>query len=199
MVVLHLSPLFRYKQWTIEGWAATIRWLRAQGFAVVLSGGPAQAEREYAGQVIAAAGEQVLNLVGELTLGETAEMIRHAKLFIGPDTSVTHIAAACGTLTIALFGPSNPVRWGPWPCDWPLGEEPWARHGSNLRGNVYLLQGEKACVPCMQEGCDRHRGSTSDCLTGLHASRVIAVIAQLLGVPAPTQTQTQTRIVNINR
>ncbi|WP_246217147.1 glycosyltransferase family 9 protein [Paraburkholderia panacisoli] len=194
MVVLHLCSLFRYKQWTVDGWAETIRWLRAQGFAVVLSGGPAQTEREYAGQVVAAAGEPVLNLVGELTLGETAEMIRYAKLFIGPDTGVTHIAAACGTLTIALFGPSDPVRWGPWPYNWPVGEEPWARHGSNLRGNVYLLQGEKECVPCRQEGCDRHRESTSDCLTGLRASRVIAVAAQLLGLPAPLQIQ----IVNIN-
>jgi len=195
LVVLHPSAMFAYKQWTIDGWAATIRWLRAQDYAVALSGGPAQAEREYAGQVIAAAREQVLNLVGELTLGETAEMIRSAKLFVGPDTSVTHIAAACGTLTIALFGPSDPVRWGPWPCDWPFVETPWARHGTSRRGNVCLLQGEKACVPCRREGCDDHIQSTSDCLVDLPASRVIAVAAQMLGIPAPPET----RIVTINR
>jgi predicted lipopolysaccharide heptosyltransferase III len=195
LVVLHPPSLLTYKQWTIDGWAATIRWLRAQDFAVVLSGGPAQAEREYAAQVIAVAGEQALNLVGELTLGETAEMIRRAKLFIGPDTSVTHIAAACGTPTIALFGSSDPVRWGPWPCDWPLVETPWARRGSNRRGNVYLLQGQQACVPCRREGCDDHNQSTSDCLIDLPASSVIAVAAQMLGLPAPTRTQ----IVTINR
>ncbi|NPT62344.1 hypothetical protein GNZ13_49530 [Paraburkholderia sp. 5N] len=195
MVVLHLCPMYRYKQWTVDDWAATIRWLRAQGFAVALSGGPAQAEREYAGQVVAAAGEPVLNLVGELTLGETAEMIRRANLFIGPDTGTTHVAAACGTSTIALFGPADPVRWGPWPCNWPVGEEPWAQRGSGLRGNVYLLQGESECVPCRQEGCGRHTESTSDCLTSLRASRVVAVAAQLLGIPAPTQIQ----IVDISR
>jgi heptosyltransferase-3 len=197
MVVLHLCPMYSYKRWTVDGWAATIRWLRAQGFAVALSGGPAQTECEYAGQVVAAAGEPVLNLVGELTLGETAEMIRRANLFIGPDTSTTHVAAACGTSTIALFGPADPVRWGPWPCNWQVGEEPWARRGSRLRGNVYLLQGESDCVPCRQEGCGRHKESTSDCLTGLHASRVIAVAAQLLGIPAPTPTPIQ--IVDISR
>ncbi len=195
IVVLHLCPMYTYKQWTVDNWATTLRWLRAQGFAVALSGGAAQAEREYAAQVVAAAGESVLNLVGELTLGETAEMIRHANLFIGPDTGTAHIAAACGTSTIALFGPSDPVRWGPWPCSWPAGENPWARRGSGLRGNVYQLQGETECVPCRQEGCHRHKESTSDCLTGLPASRVIAVAAQLLGIPEPTQTQ----IVDISR
>ncbi|WP_373682998.1 glycosyltransferase family 9 protein [Paraburkholderia sp. UYCP14C] len=195
LVVLHPHSILAYKQWTIGNWATTIRWLREQDFAVVLSGGPAQAEREYASRVIAVAGEPVLNLVGELTLGETAEVIRRAKLFIGPDTSVTHIAAACGTLTIALFGSSDPVRWGPWPCDWPLVETPWPRHGSNRRGNVYLLQGEKACVPCRREGCDEHKESVSDCLIDLPASSVIAVAAQMLGLPAPIRTQ----IVTINR
>lgn len=187
MIVLHPYPKYRYKQWTVNGWAATIRWLRAQGCAVALSGGPAPGERQYAEQVIAAAGEPVLNLVGELTLGETAEMIRRANLFIGPDTAITHVAAACGTPTIALFGPTDPVRWGPWPFRWPVGEQPWARRGSRLRGNVYLLQGESGCVPCRQEGCNRHTESTSDCLTTLPASRVIAVAAQLLGIAAPTQ------------
>ncbi|MCC8402688.1 glycosyltransferase family 9 protein [Paraburkholderia sp. MMS20-SJTN17] len=194
-VVLHPHSMFTYKQWTIGNWVATIRWLRAQGFAVVLSGGPEQTEREYAAQIVAAAGEQVLNLVGMLTLGETAEVIRRAKLFIGPDTSVTHIAAACGTPTIALFGPSDPVRWGPWPSDWPLVATPWARRGSNRQGNVYLLQGMKACVPCRREGCDDHRQSTSDCLTELPASRVIAVATQMLGMPETIPTQ----IVSFNR
>jgi ADP-heptose:LPS heptosyltransferase len=195
IAVLHLCSMSPYKQWTVDGWAATIRWLRAQGFAVALSGGPVQAERAYAGQVIAAAGEPVLNVVGELTLGESAEMIRRAKIYIGPDTGTTHVAAACGTPTIALFGPADPVRWGPWPSNWPVGEEPWARRGSGLRGNVYLMQGEKECVPCRQEGCDRHRESTSDCLTGMPASRVIAVAAQLLGIQAPIRVE----IVSISR
>ncbi|CAB3780859.1 hypothetical protein LMG28614_01104 [Paraburkholderia ultramafica] len=195
MAVLHLRPMHKYKQWTVDDWAATIRWLRAHGFAVALCGGPVQAERAYAGQVVVTAGEPVLNLVGELTLGETAEMIRRAKIFIGPDTGTTHVAAACGTLTIALFGPTDPVRWGPWPCNWPVGEQPWARRGSGLHGNVYLLQGESNCVPCRQEGCGRHTESTSDCLTGLPASRVIAVAALLLGIQAPTQA----KIVDISR
>ncbi|RKP44947.1 glycosyltransferase family 9 protein [Trinickia fusca] len=182
LVVLHPYPMYTYKQWRVEGWAETIAWLRAQGFAVALTGGPAPAEQAYARQVVEAAGEPVLNLVGQLTLGETAETIRRAKLYIGPDTGVTHIAAACGTPTLALFGPSNPVRWGPWPDRWPAGDAPWPLQGSGRRGNVYLLQGEGACVPCKLEGCDRYVDSFSECLTGLETRRVIAAAADLLGI-----------------
>lgn len=184
-VVLHPYPMYRYKQWRLDGWVAMIRWLGDQGYAVALSGGPAAAEVEYAASVAAAAGEPVLNLVGQLRLGETAELIRRAKLFIGPDTGATHIAAASGTPTLALFGPSNPVRWGPWPAAWPAGQEPWPHVGSGRRGNVYLLQGEGECVPCGFEGCDRHRDSESRCLTGMSVSRVIAAAAQLLDLPQP--------------
>jgi heptosyltransferase-3 len=184
-VVLHLYPMYRYKQWRLDGWVAMIRWLRGRGYAVALSGGPAAAEVEYAASVAAAAGEDVLNLVGQLRLGETAELIRRAKLFIGPDTGATHIAAASGTPTLALFGPSNPVRWGPWPAGWPAGEEPWPHVGSGCRGNVYLLQGEGECVPCGLEGCDRHRDSESQCLTGMEISRVIDAAARLLDLPQP--------------
>jgi heptosyltransferase-3 len=188
LAVVHPYPMYAYKQWRIEGWAQTIVWLRAQGFAVALSGGPAQAERDYADAVAAAAGEPVLNFVGQLSFGETADMIRRAKLFIGPDTGATHVAAATGTPTLALFGPSNPTRWGPWPNDWPAGDEPWALRGSAQRSNVYLLQGEGACVPCKLEGCERNVNSYSACLTEMDAGRVIAAAAQLLGLPPPAQS-----------
>jgi heptosyltransferase-3 len=172
--------MYTYKQWHINGWVEIIHWLHAQDFVIVLSGGSAQVEKEYADRIIAIAGIPIVNLIGQLTLGETTEMIRRAKLFIGPDTSVTHIAAACGTPTIALFGPTDPVRWGPWPYRWPADSDPWPLRGSGRRGNVYLLQGEGGCVPCKQEGCDRHLNSFSECLTKLDSRRVVAAVATML-------------------
>lgn len=183
-VVLHLLPMFEYKRWSLDGWLDAIRWLTSKGFAVVLSGGPADVEREYAARVAAASEHPVLNLVGELSFGESAELYRRSRLYIGPDTGATHVAAATGTPTVAVFGPTDPIRWGPWPRGWPADRDPWALRGSGRRGNVYLLQGEGACVPCKQEGCERHIGSSSTCLTGLPASRVIAAAAEMLGVAA---------------
>lgn len=183
LVVLHPSPMFTYKQWNVDGWADTILWLHNRGYAIALSGGPGSDEHGYAALITATAKVPVLNCVGKLTFAETAEMFRRAVLYIGPDTGATHVAAACGVPTIALFGPTDPVRWAPWPYHWPAGEEPWSRHGSAMRGNVYLLQGEAHCVPCRGEGCDGHPGSSSRCLTQLPSQRVIRAAAKLLGVP----------------
>jgi len=184
LAVLHPYPMYAYKQWHLDGWIALIHWLREQGFAVALSGGPATGEREYAERVVAGAGVPVLNLVGKLSFGESAELFRRAHVFVGPDTGATHVAAATGTPTIALFGPSDAMRWGPWPTSAVPGENPWPLKGSGRQGNVYLLQGEGECVPCRQEGCDRHLGSYSKCLTEMRAERVIGVIAEMLGLPA---------------
>lgn len=180
--VLHPYPKFAYKMWTPAGWLALARWLQTQGHAVVLSGGPGAAERDHAQRIAEQLAGPVLNLAGELSLGETAELIRTARLFVGPDTVASHIAAATGTPTLALFGPSNPVKWGPWPQGWTQLASPWQRQGSARQGNVYLLQGEdpRGCVPCMQEGCQRHVDSSSDCLLNLPASRVIAAAGELL-------------------
>jgi heptosyltransferase-3 len=183
--VLHPYPRFAYKMWTPAGWIALARWLQSQGLAVVLSGGPELAERDYAQQIaqqLGASGLPVLNLAGELSLGEAAELIRTARLFVGPDTVATHIAAATGTPTLALFGPSNPVKWGPWPQDWQQLTSPWQRQGSARQGNVYLLQGKdpRGCVPCLLEGCERRINSRSDCLTSLSAERVTAAAGELL-------------------
>lgn len=180
--VLHLYPMYTYKMWHVEGWIALIDWLRTRGYAVVLTGGPAPAEVAYASDISTRAGGEIVNLAGQLSLGESAEVIRRAQLFVGPDTSASHIAAATGTPTIALFGPSNPVRWGPWPKGWSEPGSPWKLAGSGRHGNVYLLQGTGGCVPCKLEGCEAHIHSWSDCLLMLDANRVIDAAGELLGL-----------------
>jgi heptosyltransferase-3 len=187
LAVLHAYPMYTYKMWHEEGWLALIAWLRAHGYAIALTGGPAPAEVAYVQGLAARAGGAAIELAGQLSLGETAETIRRARLFVGPDTSVTHLAAATGTATIALFGPSKPVRWGPWPQGWSAPTSPWARVGSARHDNVYLLQGTGACVPCTLEGCEAHIGSWSDCLLMLDANRVIDAAAQMLGIERPPE------------
>jgi heptosyltransferase-3 len=181
-VVLHPSPKFAYKMWRQDGWVELAGWLLQQGLAVVLTGGPDKDELTYAEEIARQA--NVINLVGGLSLAETAELIAHAKLFVGPDTAATHIAAAVGAPTIALFGPSNPVKWGPWPQNWNKLESPWPWRGGGLQGNVWLMQGPGDCVPCLMEGCDRHIGSRSLCLERItNAALISAAMAMLAAQP----------------
>jgi heptosyltransferase-3 len=168
--------------WAAAGWCDTGRWLAAQGLQVVLTGGPDADERATVAS-IAQALPGAANLAGRLTLAETACVISQAHLYIGPDTAVTHLAAALGTPVVALFGPTDPVKWGPWPAGFSGAGNPWHRYGSQRVGTVALLQGGGMCVPCHQEGCARRIDSVSDCLQQLPATRVIAAAAALLNVP----------------
>jgi len=178
--VLHPCPKYRYKMWPQTAWSGLARWLIERGLRVAFTGSAEPAEMDYVDQIARRLPGGVVNLAGTLSLAETAELIRRARLYIGPDTVVTHIAAATGAPTIALFGPSNPVKWGPWPHAWKRIESPWQRHGSARQGNVLLLQGPGDCVPCLHEGCERQRGSRSDCLDALTLEQVTQAAAEML-------------------
>jgi heptosyltransferase-3 len=175
LAVLHPYPKFNYKQWHRAGWIAVGEALAARGLTVALTGGPDAEERAYVAS-IAGALPRAIDLGARLTLPQTAALLAQARLYVGPDTVVTHMAAALGTPTVALFGPSNPVRWGPWPRGWDVDANPWQRTGTQRRGNVLLLQGTADCapgVPCLAEGCQRQVTSYSRCLQELPAERVI--------------------------
>lgn len=177
--VVHPSPRWRYKQWPREGWHALLRSLVVQGMRVVVTGGPGEAERAYLDALFGNAGLQgVQRRDGRWSLAQTADVLRRAALYVGVDTATTHLAAACGTPTVALFGPTDPGIWGPWPAH---DGAPYERAASRQRrGNVLLLQNAAfACVPCQLEGCERRRDSRSLCLEQLPSARVTAAALEM--------------------
>jgi len=180
---LHVHPKFNYKMWHVDGWVGLAQWLRERGIATVLTGGSESREVEFATAVAAQMPTGTLNLAGQLTLAQSACVIAGARVYVGPDTVTTHMAAAIGVPTVALYGPSNPVKWGPWPKDFTGTTSPWRRVGGQSMGNVTLVQGVGACVPCMHEGCDQHVASFSECLRQLPLPTVTAAVERALGPP----------------
>lgn len=180
-VILHPSPRFTYKAWHASGWRELARWLSGRGFRVVLSGGPGDKERAFSA-ALATSVTGTTDLCGRLDLSATACLVSHARGYVGPDTVVTHIAAAAGIPTVALFGPSSPVVWGPWPRGHEL-TNPYRLTGTQRVRNVLLIQGEGGCVPCLKEGCAQRIDSDSECLKGISGATVIRALAQLLGTP----------------
>lgn len=172
--VIHPGAMFRYKGWTVPGWRALAQWLGRQGLRVVVDAGPGDAERALADAI--ADGLDVVRPAQVLRFPELTPLLEGARVYVGPDTGVTHLAAATGVPTVALFGPLQPSLWGPWPRGGsPDPHSPWlAQAPLQQRGNVWLLQGISDCVPCQLEGCERHLQSRADCLDGLPAPRVIA-------------------------
>ena len=175
--VIHAAPMFRYKQWHEAGWRAVASHLAAQGLAVVATGGPGEAERRYLDDVWK--DTDVLRLDGKMTWPELTAALAGARVFVGPDTSVTHLAAAAGCPTVALYGPTDPRLWGPWPANGL--DASWdAAAASQRRGNVWLVQNPLPCQPCQHEGCLRNLQSYSRCLDELGPEPVIAALNMAL-------------------
>lgn len=173
--VVHAAPMFVYKRWTGEGWRALAAALADRGLAIAVTG--AAGDRAYLDDVWRSAdiGAAVLRLDGKLTWPELSALIAGARVYIGPDTAITHLAAAAATPTVALYGPTDPRLWGPWPFGGL--DRPWDAAGTiQHRRNVWLVQNPLPCMPCQLEGCERRLDSHSQCLDELPLARVLSAV-----------------------
>jgi heptosyltransferase-3 len=180
--VLHMHPQWVYKRWTRGNWVEIGRYLNKSGLKLIVSGGASPEELDYVADIAAELPGDTINIAGKVSLAQLAAIIARAKLFIGPDTGITHMAAGSGIPVIALYGPTNPVKWAPWPKGFEQDINPFEKIGSRRVNNISLIQGEGDCVPCGLEGCDRHRQSRSQCLDRLSVQRVKETIEQVLNL-----------------
>ncbi|HEX5483177.1 MAG TPA: lipopolysaccharide heptosyltransferase I [Terriglobia bacterium] len=103
------------KRWSPENYAALIGKLEAEfPWAVVLTGSPA--ERAEIAEILRASSSRRARYVSA-TLGELIALARRASLFIGGDTGPLHIAAALGVPIVALYGPTDSARNGPFSAE----------------------------------------------------------------------------------
>ncbi|MEM9122394.1 MAG: glycosyltransferase family 9 protein [Pseudomonadota bacterium] len=139
LAVLHANPGLPVKRWVPAHWATLANALAAQGYRVLATGGPGQAEYDYVQTCFE--GSPALNLCGALSLAGLAELLRRTSLYVGVDTLASHMAAALDRPGVALFGPGNPVIWGPWPQAQaaPI-DSPWTGFGDGQVGNFALIQ-----------------------------------------------------------
>ena len=176
-VVVHAPSMWPYKQWPLPHFRELVSRLASTGRQVVLTGSGSDTDRAAVDAMKGAADERLLLDAGVLTFNQLAGLIRCAALYIGPDTSVSHLAAACDVPVLAIFGPTNPQRWAPWPAR----AQPFERVAlSQTVGQITLVQSTLPCVPCGKAGCENHRQSRSDCLQSITADRVATEALRLL-------------------
>lgn len=107
--VIHPGSGAAVKLWPANRWRGVIS--RFPELDIVLTG--SDGERELC--VEAAAGlRNVHDLSGTTPLDVLIELLRGANVVAGPDSGPLHLAVAAGTPTVHLFGPSDPIRYGPW-------------------------------------------------------------------------------------
>lgn len=157
----HPGSRWQFKCWPTERAAALIAALAQRGERVALTAAPDEKELAIIAEIRRRAGVPVADFSGKLTLKELAALSARAKLFIGVDSAPMHIAAAVQTPTVALFGPSGEIEWGPW----------------KVRHRV-VASGEHPCRPCGNDGCGG--GKVSECLAVLPLQTVLGAIDSLL-------------------
>jgi ADP-heptose:LPS heptosyltransferase len=156
------------KQWHLDRFATVARTVAAAaGGTIVLTG--SASDRPMVDDVeTKLAGVAVRSLAGVLDLPETAALVGQLDVMITGDTGPMHLAAAMGAPVVALFGPSDPARYGP-------------------RAQAErILRVQLPCSPCGQVRLPpvRCRGHVPDCMDGISVNAVVAAALDLLGQPA---------------
>lgn len=125
------------KRWPPDRFAAIAdRLVEQYGAKVFLVGGPADAAVTNAVRMTMQHGGEntLIDLTGQLTFGQLGALYQRCVLMIGNDSGVMHLANACGTPVVALYGPSDPRVYGPYDA------------------RSLALWHQVGCNPCFQSG-----------------------------------------------
>jgi heptosyltransferase II len=139
----------RAKRWPAENYARLNDRLQSELKANVILIGD-QSELDVSGEVVEKSKANPIVLTGKTSLDESTAILSICDLMISNDTGPAHIAAALGTRTIVIFGPTNPKTTH------PLGAE--------------IIRRPVECAPCMLRDCPiDHR-----CMTGISVGEVFS-------------------------
>jgi len=110
-LAIHPGSGSRHKNWPVSHWAALLAELMPIFDEILLISG--EADTEIAEAIRPLIPVTKLCLCVNRSLWDLVTELSHATLFIGHDSGVTHLAAATGVATVALFGPTDPTIWTP--------------------------------------------------------------------------------------
>lgn len=157
--LFHPAAAFETKQWAAANFARVAEELTARGFRIVAVAAPFEEQtiralRENASARVAA--------FTSLSLPEVTALAARARLFVGNDSGIAHIASAVRTPSVVIFGSSNVAHWRPWAN--PLSE---------------VVREEMACQPCPGYTCAEF--DAPECIRRVTVERVISAIERVLG------------------
>lgn len=159
IIALHLGAGFPSKRLPITTFAKVAKALSRNGSRCLVLIGGAE-DRPLADEFLSAASlDNVIDLVGSLSLLETAAVLERCQLFLGNDSGPMHMAAAVGTPVVCCFGPSEPHRYHP--------------YGAPYR----ILEVALPCRPCDFVHCV-HREYL--CMNRIAADDIVAAAEELL-------------------
>jgi lipopolysaccharide heptosyltransferase II len=159
-ITLQPGARWENKRWPAEAFAALIPRLAAAfpEYRFVILG--SEADRELGATLARADGNRCLDLTGKISLPQMVEWIRLSRLMISNDTGPMHVAAAMGKPLVAMFGPTEPRRTGPY----------------GQLSNV--IQMNLSCIPCMKSYCTFSK--PLECLRSISTETVLVRATEAL-------------------
>ncbi len=153
-IIIHPAASLPAKQWQLDRFAAVMRVLHEKyGVRFIYTG--AKGDADLYRDLEKLGPFNSLNLCGVTTLHQNISVYRAADLFFGVDSGPMHMAAAAGIPVVALFGPTDERKWGPW------GE-----------GHTIITK-KLSCHPCKPHKCSNNQCmnliTIQDCLDALEA------------------------------
>jgi ADP-heptose:LPS heptosyltransferase len=157
-IAMNVSARWPTKRWPIESFAAAASRLQKEGMGpVVLIGGP---EDRADAQAVRSLAVSVMDLTGQIPLGLLPALLQSAAALLTSDSGPMHVAAAVGTPVVALFGPTSPVRTGP--------------YGERHR----VLTHRVPCSPCFSRRCAN--AVERECLAGIEPAQAVEAVRHQL-------------------
>ena len=158
IALIHPAAAFATKQWATENFAQVVEAVSARGFTPVAVVAPnekpvLQSLKKYSSS----------RVVGfdNLSLPELTALAARARLFVGNDSGIAHIAATVGALCVVVFGSSNIAHWRPW----------------TTKPNE-IVREEMSCQPCHGYFCAEFE--KPECILRVPVDRVVAAIDRVL-------------------
>ena len=177
IAVVHAAPMFHYKRWTRGGLARPGCGIDKPRAARARDRGPGDRGARLSRPSLER--RQCHARRRAAKLGRTRGLLARARVFVGPDTSVTHLSCCVRCPTVALYGPTirgSGVRGRSADCP-SHGPRPVPCSGAGMCG---WCSTPFPCTPCQLEGCERHLESYSACLDALSLEQVMDAVDQAL-------------------
>jgi ADP-heptose:LPS heptosyltransferase len=158
--LIHPASAFATKQWPTENFAKTAEFLAAKGLQTV---GVASRKENDVLEQLKKLSTVPITTFNDLSLPEITALASQAKVFIGNDSGIAHIAAAVGTPSVVVFGSSNRNHWRPW------------THAPNE-----IVLKEFACQPCPGYRCEVF--GQPRCILEVEQSAVFTALQRVLSL-----------------
>ena len=159
--LLHPTAAFATKTWATENFARTAEFLAEKGSQTIAI--TANHETDVLTNLKEGSNVPIVTF-DDLTLPEITALASRAKLFVGNDSGIAHIAAAVNTPTVVIFGSSNRDHWHPW-TDAPN----------------EIVFNEFPCQPCPGYECKEF--GDPKCILSVEPAKVFAAIDRVLTEP----------------